>query len=330
MAYPDHLNIVIVGGSLAGLFTAVIIKSLPNIDSITILERYEASQLQDLGAGIRVNDEACDTLLKYTGQPPENYAASVASIRFVNKAGDTAMEQSVKMSTSTWAQLYRVLRESFDADPKCTYRHGCTLTDLVEKDPKTVMISFRDEQGQEALVNANLVIGADGASSKARSLILPESTRTPVGYVLYRGVVADSELSPTSVEIFRDAGTFHWAPSSQFVSYIVPGNEGPASASRKLVNWVWYQHKSDEDTKKMLIDKHGVQHRFALPAGGMNSQEMRHIKDKAARELPSSHAEVVGKTAEPFVQVITDSLTGSNNSLNGKLLLVGDAVGGQR
>ena len=330
MPYHGTMDIVIVGGSLAGLFTAVIIKSLPNVDSITILERYQAEQLQDLGAGIRINDEACDTILEFAGQPPENYAAWMPTVRFVNRDGETSLERPAKAWTSTWAQLYRVLRQSFDADPKCTYRHSCVLQGLIEQDPSTVKVLFRDEQGEDTSIIAHVVIGADGASSKARALMLPETTRTAVGYVLYRGVIADSELSPASAELFRDAGTFHWAPSSQVVSYIVPSGTGPANESQKLVNWVWYQHKSDQDTRQMLIDKNGVSHRFALPAGGMNAEQVRLVKEKAARELPAPHAEAIGKTAEPFVQVVTDSLAGSNVFFDGKLLLVGDAVGGQR
>lgn len=330
MSYPENINIIIIGGSLAGLFTGVVIKSLPNVASVTILERYKEHQLQDLGAGIRINDEACETILRYTGQPPAKYAAFVSKYRFITKDGSIGMEQQVNAWTSTWAQLYRILRQSFDADPKCTYRHGCTLENLVERDAVSVTVDFRDEQGQKASAVAEVVIGADGASSRARSLMLPDTTRTSAGYVLYRGIVADSDLSSDAARSYHDAGTFHWAPSSQVVSYIVPSNEAPADESRRVINWVWYQSATSEETVELLTDKHGTRHRFSLPAGGMSLREVAKIKEKAAKELPAAHTEIIGKTSEPFVQVVTDSLAGSNCFMNGKVLLVGDAVGGQR
>jgi 2-polyprenyl-6-methoxyphenol hydroxylase-like FAD-dependent oxidoreductase len=330
MAYPADLNIIIIGGSLAGLFTGVIIKGLPNVASVTILERYQATELQDLGAGLRINDEASDTILEYTGQPLEKYAIPVEQFRFIGKDGRIDGSQPGLGAMTTWAQVYRILRRSFDADPKCIYRHGCTLENVVEEDISTLKVAYRDESGQKVSAVADIVIGADGASSKARLLMTPDATRTSVGYVLYRGVLRYSDVSKSSAEIFGDATTFHWAPASQLISFIMPGAGGPADESGRLVNWVWYQKKSDEAIKKLLRDKRGVQHKFALPAGGMVKDEVLKIKEQAKRELPAAHAEVIAKTSEPFVQVITDSSGGSNVFLNGKLLLVGDAVGGQR
>lgn len=330
MAYPENLNIIIIGGSLAGLFTGVVLRSLPNVSSITVLERYQIELLQDLGAGIRLGDEACAAILQHTGQPPAKYSALLTSYRFISKDGSVSVEQPTNTWTSTWAQLYRVLRQSFDADPKCCYRHGCTLENLEEGCGSSLIVEYRDEHGRTETTVADIVIGADGASSKVQSLMLPETTRTSVGYVCYRGVVLDSDVSEDAAKLYRNAGTFHWAPASQFVSYSVPSNEGPADESQRLINWVWYQHKTDDAMLDLLTDKQGNRHRFSLPAGGMNAREKAKITEKGRDELPAAHAEIISRTAEPFAQVVTDSLAGSICFLGGKLLLVGDAVGGQR
>jgi 2-polyprenyl-6-methoxyphenol hydroxylase-like FAD-dependent oxidoreductase len=43
-------------------------------------------------------------------------------------------------------------------------------------------------------IEANIVIGADGASSTVRRLLLPEVDRTYAGYVAWRGTVKESLL----------------------------------------------------------------------------------------------------------------------------------------
>ncbi|ETN45445.1 uncharacterized protein HMPREF1541_09276 [Cyphellophora europaea CBS 101466] len=329
-SYPDSLDVVIVGGSLAGLFAGVVLKTVPSVASITILERYEIDQLQDLGAGIRTGSEANDAILKFTGQPPEKYAAFVDAYRFISTNGGVSADQPTISWTSTWGQLYRVLRQSFDADSRCKYRHGCTLSGLTEQVSSSTVVEFQNEQGKPEILNANVVIGADGASSKVRSLMLPESKRSSVGYVVYRGLVPMEELSENLAKTYEKAGTFHWSPKSQLVSYVVPSNETEADQAKRMVNWVWYQHRTDEAIERLLTDKSGKRHRFSLPAGGMDPNEIASIKEKATKELPAMHTELIGRTEEPFVQVVTDSLAGSNLFFDGKLLLVGDAVGGQR
>ena len=70
--YGDNLNVVVVGGSLSGLWTAIVLQSLPAVSQVTIIERSTLGQLQDLGAGIRVNPEAIDALRHYCNIGPEN------------------------------------------------------------------------------------------------------------------------------------------------------------------------------------------------------------------------------------------------------------------
>lgn len=328
--YAENLDIVIIGGSLAGLWAAVAIKSLPNISSITILERYQEEQLQDLGAGIRTNNEAIAAILEFTGTPPEKYAAPIEAYRSLDLDGNLTAEWLTKGWSSTWTQLYRVLRNSFDSDPKSIYQHGCTLHHLDERDKNHLNLRYLDDQGQEHDMVANIVIGADGASSKVRSLMLPDIQRTGVGYVVYRGLVPYSQLSDKAKKVYSKAGSFSYPISSQFASYPVPGNEAPADEAEAVINWVWYQKKDEDELRQLLTDKEGHQHIFSLPVAGMRQEEIAKLRKKTQQELPPQHHEVVAKTKEPFAQLVTDSSSEQNCFYGGKLLLIGDAVGGQR
>ena len=51
----EHFNIVIVGGSLSGLFAALAVRDLGH--SVHILERYHENELVDQGAGLRIGPD---------------------------------------------------------------------------------------------------------------------------------------------------------------------------------------------------------------------------------------------------------------------------------
>lgn len=337
--YPPNPHITIIGGSLAGLFCSVALLSLPNIASVTILERLPPSKLQDLGAGIRCGHEATKAILHYTGASPETYSALLHWIRFIDSDGSILVDQHREVGdwTSTWMQTWRVLKTRFDQDPRAKFRFGCALQSLEESSSPTierplVMVNFTNEDDHSETLHTDILIGADGPSSTVRALLLPTSSpRQYAGYVCYRGVIPESDLTPAATAMYSDAGTFHWAPSSQFVSYPVPHNDGHANEQNgRLINWVWYQNKTEDELHALLTDCEGVKHRFSLPPGGLREVEDRKIKQKAERDLPSQHGEIVGKTEKVFVQAVADSGAERCAFLGGKVLLVGDAVAGQR
>ena len=82
------LRVVIVGGSLSALFTAIILKTLPYVHSITILEKHPSQRLQDQGAGIRLGAEFVNAVQQYTGVGPEAYTVVMKGYRVVNRQNE--------------------------------------------------------------------------------------------------------------------------------------------------------------------------------------------------------------------------------------------------
>lgn len=326
----SNFEVVIIGGSLAGLFAGVVLQTIPSISKITILERLQPTQLQDLGAGIRLNQEVIDTITEVLGVSPDNYASSLSVYRFLDRDGNEFINQPTKGFTTSWGQLFRIFREFYDKDSRCTYQHGCTLEELHDRGDEGVEVRFANESGEKQTLVASFVIGADGASSKVRSLLLPEVQRTSAGYVIYRGVIPLSSVSEAASKIYDKAGIFSWPSPGQCVSYIVPGNEAPAYEAIQTINWAWYRNKNEDEMRSLMTDTEGKLHKFQLPHGSMRPEEIEKNKLAARNELPVVHAEVVEKTEKPFIQVVTDSLASNNCFFDGKVLLVGDAVGGQR
>ncbi|KPI44376.1 2,6-dihydroxypyridine 3-monooxygenase [Cyphellophora attinorum] len=340
LLYPQTrpLSIVIAGGSLASLITATILLSLPQPShsiNITILERLPPSNLQDLGAGIAISPSILAFMSRYCNHlPPPKYAAPLHAYRQINREGKVTTESEGKGQfwATSWGQLYRVLRGRFDelSDDGRRGRYLCeAVVESIVEDGDRVVVSYR-EKGESKQLAADLVVGADGASSTVRGLLLPEVKRYSVGYACYRGIVAASQVSLDAQAIFQDMATFHWAPRSQMLSYMVPGNGGPADEIGRYINWVWYQIRDEKEMEELLTDKDGKKHKFSLPPGKMRLEEIEKIKMKAGEELPEVHKEIIRQTDDVFLQVVTDSHAGGNSFCGGKVVLVGDAVAGQR
>ncbi|OAP62304.1 hypothetical protein AYL99_04507 [Fonsecaea erecta] len=334
MDVQHRLDVVIVGGSIAGLCVGVSLKTLPEIGSITILERQPSSQLQDQGAGIRIGDEVAEFLWRHANAAMSSYGIPLKSIKILNQEGEVTFHRDVVGNcATTWSQLFRVLMLAFiekssDEGAVVTYQYSCKVWDVIKHDGK-MKVQFVNDTGKETLL-ADLVVGADGASSNVRAIMLPDTKRTYAGYVLFRGLVPVDHLSVATTQVLDLSGTLCFNSNSQVLSYTVPASKVGPPDSHKLLNWGWYLRKTEEELAELMTDINGVRHCFALPQGGMCSRLAEEIRARAQNELSPQFAEAVAKTKNPFVQVITDSLALENIFSDGKIVLLGDAAGGQR
>lgn len=79
-----------------------------------------------------------------------------------------------------------------------------------------------------------------------------------------------------------------------------------------------------------MTDSDGHHHHFTLPVGKVQARLVEKQKKYAAQVLSPQFAELVQATRTPFVQAITDVLSPEAKFMDGRLLLVGDAVAGFR
>lgn len=312
----------------------MILKSLPQIESITILERSEPERLKDQGAGIRLGPEVVDTLRKYASFPLEEYAEQLFTYRLLNEGGRGFMQTQTNNWSTSWSRIFFALRQGFEQSSSSglrgVYRTGCNVVDVVESG-SGVNVEFETKGGQRERCSVDLVLGADGASSTLRHLVEPESKRSYVGYVALRGMVPSSDLSEETKATFYQAGAFFFPrDTAQVVAYIVPNTEPQKGEAGTCINWVWYQRKTETELEDLMTDGQGTRHTYTLPMGRMRDEVAQRIKEQAASGMAPQITEAVQKTAQPFVQVVTDNIAGENCFFGGRMLLVGDAVAGQR
>ncbi|KAK4542667.1 hypothetical protein LTR36_006239 [Oleoguttula mirabilis] len=339
-------SVIIVGGSLAGLMHALTLLSLPSPPKVRILERSPTALLHNQGAGVVAGNETQQFFAEYV-RPGRDIAVTSPARHYLNHQGEV-MPESVEhraQKMTSWDLLYHLLRwrveglqseyvDGLPSDdrPKAQYENGCTVTAIEDAGPEGVKLTWKHKDHGEQSATADHVIAADGASSTIRRLLAPDVERKYAGYVAWRGTVPETQLSDAARDVFVDRFTFYHAPGQQILGYLIPGEDGTLEIGQRLFNWVWYCNYAEgtAELDELMTDAQGRRHAITLPVGGMREEVLAQQKAYAKEVLPPQYAEAVGKTEQPFIQAITDNIALQNNLMDGKVLLVGDALAGFR
>jgi 2-polyprenyl-6-methoxyphenol hydroxylase-like FAD-dependent oxidoreductase len=338
-------SVIIVGGSLAGLMHALVLLSLPKPPIVRILERSPTALLHNQGAGIVAGNETQEFFDKFVRSGRDVAVTSKLRL-YLDRSGkvmDGSIEERQQRMTS-WDLLYHLLRWrvegleseyvdglSADERPKASYENGCTVKAL-EKSGDAVKLTWTSKDHGEQTSEADLVIAADGASSTIRRLVRSDVKRNYVGYVAWRGTVPENELSDQAKDVFMEKFSFYHSTGIQVLGYLIPGKNGTTEPGQRLFNWVWYCNYEDgsSELEELMTDVNGKRHAITLPVGSMNPEVWSKQKAYASQVLPPQYAEAVNKTQQPFIQAITDVRSPQNSFLDGRVLLVGDALAGFR
>ncbi|KAK5129466.1 hypothetical protein LTR08_003226 [Meristemomyces frigidus] len=343
-------SVIICGGSLAGLMHALTLLSLPSPPNVRILERSPTALLHNQGAGVVAGPEVLQFFAEYV-RPGRDIAVTSPARHYLDKNGDVMPETVEKRAQkmTSWDLLYHLLRwrveglqspyvEGLQADerPKAKYENGCTVTSIVDAGSEGVKLSWihKNRPDEIQTATADLVIGADGGSSTVRKELLQSEgvERKYVGYVAWRGTVPETQLSEAARAVFIERFTFYHASGHQILGYLIPGEDGTLKEGERLFNWVWYCNYAEgsAELEDLMTDGQGRRHALTLPVGGMKDEIWQKQKAYAQEVLPPQYAEAVAKTKQPFIQAITDVIAPQNSYMDGKVLIVGDALAGFR
>lgn len=308
---------VIVGGSLGGMFHAVALTRL-GVD-VTVLER-STERPADRGAGIVLQPTVEHMLSEFCDTDARAVSVAATHRQFIDIDGTSQVVQSPQHMIS-WGAIYTALRSAL---PDRCYVPGQTVDDITTDLDRTVKVTSRSVAGDMRADTAGLVVVADGGGSNHRRLVDPDSQPPAyAGYVAFRGVIDEADLSDELVAAANERFTFFDGPGTQFLCYFIPGTSGTATGQRRL-NWVWYRTVDPSRLKQTLHDHNGRSHISSMPAGLMSSEVETELRDTAHVALPAGCAAIIDATVEPFAQAITDGSV--DRMRNGSLLLSGDAA----
>jgi 2-polyprenyl-6-methoxyphenol hydroxylase-like FAD-dependent oxidoreductase len=221
-------KVVVVGGSLGGLFNAIALRSLGC--EVDVFEK-SSGLMKDRGAGIVFQEEVAEFLTRYEVAPVESIVVPVRTRRYLGPDGSALQEGPMPQAMTSWDALYRKLRAAFGDEH---YHSGIRLVGF---DKTKDEVTARFDGGQEVV--CDLLIGADGPGSTVRQQLLPSVQSEYAGYVAWRGVVAE-DLVPDLAAAFADRFTFFQALHTHILCYLIPGSDGSLLAGERRLNWVWY------------------------------------------------------------------------------------------
>ncbi|MHC8285763.1 FAD binding domain-containing protein [Pseudomonas sp. XS1P51] len=314
MKSPDVPKALVIGGSLGGLFAATALRAIGW--QVDVFERSPAA-MDSRGGGIVLQADVLQHF-RYAGIK-HTHALGVRSHDrlYLNRAGTVVHKEPTPQTQTSWNTLYNSL---FSALPAEHYHRGKTLVDLAQNEQRVTAI-FEDGSSAEG----DLLIGADGAGSTVRSLVLPEAGYTYSGYVVWRGLVDENGLPDfAKAELYEDF-VFQQDPESLMLEYMVPGLNGSVNPGERRFNWLWYLKAAQgPELDAVLTDNNGHRRSHSIPPGALAAEQDAYLREMGERHANPAFRELIRQTKDIFVQAILDLKV--PRMVFGRVLLTGDAA----
>lgn len=305
---------IVVGGSLGGLTAALLLRDLGW--EVDVYER-SPKPLMARGVGIVAHPASTRYLVERRGTDLGTMTAASRFVRYVDRSGAVIDEAEFEYRFTSFFALYRELLDAFELH---RYHLAREVVDVRETDGG---VEVETADGRRA--SCDLVVFADGIHSTGRRLLLPEAHREYAGYVAWRGVVNESDVSPEIFALLQESIIYSLMPSSHILTYPIPNTDGSIEPGRRLINWIWYRNlPAGPRLDALMTDRRGRVQDISLPPGGVGAEHVEELHRTADELLAPSLAAMVRNSREPFVQVVFDVEV--DRLAFGRACLIGDAA----
>ena len=304
---------IVIGGSLSGLFTANILKSIGwHID---VFERSPAD-LDSRGGGMVLQPNVVNVFKKVGAEINGSLGVSSKDRVVFAPNGDELQRDNAPQTQTSWSLIYSSMRKHCEDNH---YHQGKTLVNILQdEDSVTAIFSDKSE------VSADILIGADGGRSTVREIVSPKTTIDYAGYVAWKGLINEKDMPEDAKQLIGDFG-FASNTQSHILGYLVPGDNNSTNEGSRYYNWVWYRTVEElTELPDLMTDKKGNKRSFAMPPGMLTQKWVNKVYQDASELLPPPFKALVLATKAPFAQAILD-LT-SESMVYNKVVLLGDAA----
>lgn len=302
---------VVSGGSIGGLFVASLLRK--NGWEVTVLERSDV-ELSGRGAGI-VTHDILNRLICAAGATIEDLGVQVRERVVYDRAGDIVARRALPQVVTSWDRVHSLLRA---LQPEGSYRLKVNATGYEDLGDRVRVIT---DSGQ---IEADVLIGADGFRSAIRGQMLPEIQPIYSGYVVWRALAKEADLSQSVLDEVFPYFTLFLPSGTQIVGYPIAGPGNDLRPGNRRFNFVWYVPAGREELRDMLTDGSGRHHAISIPPPLVRPDVAARGAELARRLLPPQFAEILGKSEQSFFTPIYDHL--SPHFAEGRVALAGDAA----
>ncbi len=307
-------RVIVIGGSLVGLIAGNLFHRLGW--DVEVFERVTGN-VEGRGAGITILPGLVDGFRAAGADVSEqSLGVELPARSALDRAGRIVAERPFRQVMTSWKRLYDALKDVF---PKERYHAGMAL-EHVEQDGTKVTACFA---GGER-IEYDLLVAADGLRSTVRSQFLPQLKPYYAGYIAWRCLVDEGELSAPTHATLLGRYTVCVAPGQQGVGYAVPGPGHSVEPGRRQFNVVWYHPVPEDGLRYLMTDDTGRYHPNGIPPALISSRVRQEMVEKAQRVLAPQFAEAVGRARLHFFQPIVDLEL--PRLVFGRVVIIGDAA----
>ncbi|AYZ68189.1 hypothetical protein EGY31_18205 [Burkholderia multivorans] len=304
---------VVIGGSVGGLFTATALRAAGW--RVKVFEQ-SPHDLDSRGGGI-VLQPPIVRAFAFGGVPvPRDAGVDSVDRIYVDEHDRIVQRLHMPQTQTAWNVIYTALKRALPAGVV----HAGESFERLEQDGNRVIARFASGRVEQA----DLLVGADGGRSSVRAQLVPDARPAYAGYVAWRGLVDERDLSDSVLRVLRERFTFQQGNAHLFLTYLVPGRDGAVEPGERRVNWVWYRRLAPDRLPALFLAQDGTQRDGSLPPGAMRDDNRLELVDAGRRMLAPTLAALVDATRAPFAQAIQDLAV--DRMVFGRAVLLGDAA----
>jgi len=308
------LHVAVVGGSMGGLTTALLLRDLGH--DVDVFERA-TGELTGFGAGIVAHEVSTRYFVQRSSSWLAQTTVHVPSHRLLDGSGALLWDYPVAYRFVSWGSLYRALLSEFGRE---RYHQGAALVGFSQDGDG---VDLRFASGRES--RYDLLVLADGLLSTGRQRLFPGVEPVYSGYVAWRGTVAERDIPARILQQIDDTITYVLVPNSHILIYPIPGSHNRVDRGYRSWNFVWYRNvDKGAELDELLTDRDGYPHSASLRPGRVQDRYVRELKEHAMAALPQEAATIVTATEHPFIQAVMD--VESPAMALGRVCILGDAA----
>jgi 2-polyprenyl-6-methoxyphenol hydroxylase-like FAD-dependent oxidoreductase len=305
---------LVIGGSLGGLASAVLLRQ--SGWRVTIFER-SAGDLAGRGAGLGITENLLEVLRRAGAHIDPSTGVVIDRYAWVDATGQTKWKIERPSFASAWPRIYQPLRALVSDD---IYRAGMNL-ERVTQDATSVTAHFSDGTA----VTGDLLVAADGNASTVRRQFLPEVEPRYAGYVAWRGIVEERDMSPAAQAMIFGRIVFSFPEGEMMLTMPSPGVGEDTRPGFRRCYFIWYRPApAATKLRELFTDATGRDHGQAIPPPLIRPHFIEEIRAQAHKIFAPPLGEIVSLAAQPLLQAITDME--SPCITFGRVALVGDSA----